>query len=108
MIEDQNIIGHLFEVEKQAAELLSEAQDEYNKRIATVREESDKMFKDAYEQLIKKTEARFAEESKRLEEAKSLAFSEYCSEVESWKQDIGLLHTELDSMLFSKTGTILL
>lgn len=101
-MEDKNVIEHLFDVERQAAELMADAQKEYDKRIAAVREKANTLYKESYEKIVKEEEEKFSSECKKCDSEYNSAIESYRAEVASWKQNKEAFNTLLGELLFSK------
>lgn len=99
---NQDEIEHLLDVERQAAELLSDAQNEYDKRLESYRIKADSQYKDAYEQLIREQEARYEQAVSRADAEHKAAFDAYCADVQSWHQDKTAFASVLEPLLFNR------
>lgn len=101
-MEDQNVIEHLFDVERQAAELMADAQKEYDKRIGAVREKANTLYKESYEKIVKEEEENLASECAKCDSEYNLAVESYRAEVGSWNQNKEAFNSLLTELLFNK------
>ena len=99
---DQDIIGHLFEVEQAAAELLSDAQSEYNRHIEQFRKRADSIYKEAYDKIINEQENQYVQAVKLLDDKHKTAYDSYCSEIKNWQKDENAFNNLLEKLLFCK------
>ena len=99
---DQDIIGHLFEVEQAAADLLSDAQSEYNKHIEQFRKRADNIYKEAYDKIIAEQEKQYTEAVKLLDDRHKTEYDAYCNEIKNWQYDENAFNNLLETLLFCK------
>ena len=99
---DQDIIGHLFEVEQAAAELLSDAQSEYNRHIEQFRKRADSIYKEAYDKIINEQENQYVQAVKLLDDKHKTDYDSYCSEIKNWQKDENAFNNLLEKLLFCK------
>jgi len=97
---DQNVIEHLFDVEREASELLSSAQAEYDKRLEAAHNETERQFKQEYEKIINENESRYEESIAVIKEEHQKKLDSYYSEVKSWPQNIQKLNGLLEKLFF--------
>ena len=86
---DDEVLGHLLEIEAEAAALVDDAQAEADRRIM----EAEKQNRSAYE-------ARYREESKRLDtvlqKTRESAQQRYQEEIEAYKEKNALIDADID------------
>ena len=97
---DQNVIEHLFDVERGAAELLSNAQTEYDKRLEIAHTDADKKFKEAYEKIINENESVYEKSVEMFKEEHKKELDLFCSEVENWPQNKQSFNELLEKLFF--------
>ncbi len=97
---DQNVIEHLFDVERGAAELLSNAQSEYDKRLEIAHTDADKKFKEAYEKIINENESVYGKSVEMFKEEHKKELDLFCSEVENWPQNKQSFNELLEKLFF--------
>ena len=56
---DTDVIGHLIEIEAEAANMIMDAQTEADNRILEAKQKADTIYKEKYEELIKTLENDF-------------------------------------------------
>ena len=96
---DVNIINHLLDVEHQASEMITGAQAEADKRIASSRAQAEAEYKKEYEALISSYEADYAQRTKAFAEKHAQEISTYKSDVEHTAQDTQAFNKLLASVL---------
>ncbi|MGL4986737.1 MAG: hypothetical protein ACRC5H_06315 [Treponemataceae bacterium] len=98
---DQDLIGHLIDIEHQAASLLFDAQTEADKRLAQLRFDADMAFKAEYEKIIADEEKILEEQTAQIDAVYKAKMDAYYESVNSFplNQKAGMLL--LDSLLFS-------
>ena len=94
-----NVINHLLDVEHQASEMISGAQAEADKRIASSRAQAEAEYKKQYDQVIAGIEADYTARTAEIERRHNQA-------VESYKSEI--LNTAQDTKAFNKLVSALL
>ena len=58
---ETDVIGHLIDIEHQAAELLLDTQTEADRRITEAKAKADAMYKEQYESMIAEFENKYKE-----------------------------------------------
>ena len=61
--QEVDIISHLLDMERNASEVLNQAQSEAEKRISAAKSRADQQFKAQYEKIVADEESRFASET---------------------------------------------
>lgn len=97
---DIDVIGHLIDVERNAANLLLDAQVEADKRTSQARLEADNQFKEAYDKMIKKLEDEKAQHIAILEKNHNDVIHTYEEKVEHWEKDVPGFEKFMDKLLF--------
>ncbi|MCQ2580249.1 MAG: hypothetical protein MJ159_06095 [Treponemataceae bacterium] len=97
---DQNVIEHLFEIEREATGLLADAQIEYDKRLEESRAAADKTFKESYEKIINENESLQEKLFQEYKENHAKEFDAFCDEVKSWPQNKSAFNELLEKLLF--------
>ena len=101
MSEEQNVIGHLLDVEKDAEQLVFEAQSEASKRITAARVEADAEYKKQYSDLAQKLEADYQQKISNLSSEHEKTLEKYKSDVQNAEKDVNSFNSFLESILFS-------
>lgn len=95
---EQDVITHLIDVERQASDLLLEAQTEADSRVMAAKEQAEKDYRVAYEKIINDLDASLAAEQKKIEQARNDQNTEYNSRLEAVKKDYSMFSALLDSV----------
>jgi vacuolar-type H+-ATPase subunit H len=82
-----DVISHLIEIEKRAAEFMHQAHVEADARLTKARTEVDSQFKEAYEKLMKELEADYTKKSLALKEQYEKDFNDFVREITETPQD---------------------
>lgn len=86
-MDGQDVIGHLMDVEREAASLLSDAQKEADRRKTVQSEASSRSFKEAYERFIADQELRLAEGKAEIDCARDEELAAFQKRIESLPMD---------------------
>lgn len=95
---EQDVIGHLMDVERLASDLLLDAQAEADKRKAAAREKADQEYRSAYEKIIAELEKNFSDGCSARDESRDREFVSFNSRLASIKKDRTAFNTYLDSI----------
>ena len=95
---EQDVIGHLMDVERLASDLLLDAQAEADKRKAAAREKADQEYRSAYEKIIAELEKNFSDGCRVRDESRDREFVSFNSRLASIKKDRTAFNTYLDSI----------
>ena len=87
---DTDVIGHLIEIEAEAANMIMDAQTEADNRILEAKQKADTIYKEKYEELIKTLENDFFQQKSE----------EFRATISTVNQDKRALNTKLESYLF--------
>ncbi|AEE17126.1 hypothetical protein [Treponema brennaborense] len=99
---ETDVIGHLLNIEHQAAELLLDTQTEADRRLTEARAKADAEYKTQYEQLIRRLEAEYAAAAAEIEKNHSGIMHEYRNTVDATETDPVSFGALLDSLLFTE------
>jgi vacuolar-type H+-ATPase subunit H len=86
-MENQEVIGHLLDVERQASELIRDAQTEADRRKALAVEAADAEFRAAYAALIGELEAQYAADRSEIDEGRARILREYEASLAAVRRD---------------------
>ncbi len=100
MAEEIDVIQHLIEVEKEAALVIHEAQDEADSRIAAARAKADAEFKAQYSVMYEQLEGEAKEKMANAKSAHDTAISQYKQSLESTPKNKEAFSALMDSLLF--------
>lgn len=95
---EQDVIGHLMDVERLASDLLLDAQSEADARKASAREKADQEYRIGYERIVSELEQRLSDGRASLDESRDREFSEFASRLDSIRQDRASFNAYLDSL----------
>ncbi|MCK9169117.1 MAG: hypothetical protein M0P01_01735 [Treponema sp.] len=96
-----NVINHLLDVEHQAAEMISEAQREADKRIAAFRTQSENEYKKQYDEIISKLEDDYKTGTDDIVHRHSESITRYKSDIQNTVLNNESFNKQLDVILFS-------
>lgn len=81
------VITHLLEVEKEAQTLLSEAQDEANKRTADYKAKAESTFMEARDKIVSEIEASYNAQTEAIREDHEEQIAAYKAGIEGINQN---------------------
>jgi len=84
---EQDVIGHLIDVERLAHDLLLEAETEADRRKKAARENAEKAYRAAAESIMQSMDASFAEACLACDERQKREFDVFNERLESIKKD---------------------
>ena len=94
---DQDIIGHLIDVERQAYDLLLDAESEADKRKAKANEDAELSFRASYALLIEQLEESFLAGKQQCDNSKNDEFTAFDLRLASMNKDPDAFNKYLDS-----------
>lgn len=97
---EQDVIGHLMDVERLAYDLLSGAQAEADKRKGEAKEKAERLFLAEYEKIISSFESVYAVGAQDCSKSRELEYDRYDSYLKSIPQDQKALNAYLDGLCF--------
>lgn len=95
---EQDVIGHLIDVERLAYDLLLDAQTEADKRKAAAREQADQQYRASYEKIILDLDAEEASERKLCDGSREREYEAFNAHLNSISQDRTAFNDYLDSV----------
>lgn len=98
---ETDVIGHLIDIEHQAAELLLDTQTEADRRVTEAKAKADAMYKEQYESMIAELENKYKEEATAVENGHDTVMKKYCDSVDCTATDTVAFNALLDKLLFS-------
>jgi vacuolar-type H+-ATPase subunit H len=99
-VDEQNVIGHLLDVEKQAADLLSDARNEVDKRKTTAREKADSDYRAAYATIIASLDENYEKERKVCDDERDREYASFSAHLDSLPRNQAAFNSWLDSLFF--------
>ena len=108
---ETDVIGHLLNIEQQAADLLLDAQTEADRRIAEARNTAENQYKTQYEKLIQDFESKYSSEVKAVDTIHDSTMSNYKDTINHNETDTTAFDALMNELLFnslektSKTNT---
>lgn len=97
---EQDVIGHLLDVEKLAYDILLEAQSVADEKKAKAKEAAELAYRASYETIIKRLEDEDSEGKKRCDDSKNKEYEAFYAYLSSLKKDQIAFSHYLDSLLF--------
>jgi len=95
---EQDVIGHLIDVERLAYDLLLEAQTEADKRKAAAKEAAGQEYRSSCERILTALEESFTEERRKCDESRMREYERYDTLLESTVKDRTSFDAYLDSV----------
>ncbi len=99
---ETDVIGHLLDVEQQAAEMLLDAQVEADHRVEQARSAADADYKIQYEKLVSDLEKKYETKLKAVEDEHSVVMKEYKASIDNMKTDKVSFNALMDKLLFAE------
>ena len=101
-MQETDVIGHLIEIENQAAAMLLEAQSIADGKVAEARQNAENQYKAGYEALVSKLEKDFQQNSTKILSEYDEKFAAYKNNIEQLPKDTVAFNSLFDSLLFGK------
>ena len=101
MAEEVDIIQHLINIEKDAAQMLSDAKVQADKKIAEARFEAENSFKEKYAEVSKRLSAEEESEKKECDTSHAEVVRQYKDKLSSTAKDVKAFNSLLDELLFA-------
>ena len=99
---ESDIISHLIQVETAASNMISEAQEEVERRITEEKKKADKLYKENFDKLINTLEEEFIEKKHQVDEELAEKLNVYKNNLKSLNQDKRAFNLKLDSYLWEE------
>ncbi|MBQ2315324.1 MAG: hypothetical protein II187_10555 [Treponema sp.] len=101
MADDADVIAHLLEVEREAAQMILAAQKEADAKVAEARAQAESQFKARYATLAAGIEAEETSERERIASSHKQSFEDYARSLESSRKDPEAFNALLDKLLYA-------
>lgn len=95
---EQDVIGHLIDVERSAFDMMMDAQNEADKRKTAAREEAEYKFRLEYEKIIKELETSLEEEKKKCDAEQEAEYTALASRLSAVTLDKKAFSDHLESL----------
>jgi hypothetical protein len=99
---EQDVIGHLIDVERLASDLMMDAQAEADRRKAEAKEKAERLYLSEYEKTVGTLEASFAESKKKCDVARDDEYAKFARYLDSLKLDKDAFAEYLDKQCFGR------
>lgn len=99
---EQDVIGHLIDVERLAYDLLLDAETEADKRKTAAKAHAELEFRSFYDQIITKLENAYTEDQLACNTARDAEYTRFNQHLDSIKTDFPAFNTYLNSVLFGQ------
>lgn len=99
---EQDVIGHLIDVERLASDLMMDAQTEADRRKAEAKEKAERLYLSEYEKTIGSLEASFAASKKQCDGARDEEYARFATYLDSLKLDKNSFAEYLDKQCFGR------
>ena len=97
--QEVDVITHLIDVEKRAATLTAEAQEEADKRISAARAKADESYRTQYAAIVAKEEAAYTEQTAELTKKYEQTVSSYKTRIAASAKSDAAFAALLDKLL---------
>ncbi len=98
----EDILGHLIQIENDAATILFDAQSEADKRTQQARVKADSEFKSQYDELIGRLEKMSEEKMSELASQHTETIERFKIDLQETKKDIGAFNSLMGNLLFGE------
>lgn len=95
---DQDVIGHLIDVERAAFDMMMDAQTEADNRKTAVKDEAEQRYLKAYSSIVQEKEAALAVEKTRCDSAREQEYAEIADRLGAINQDRNAFNAYLNSL----------
>ncbi len=99
---EKDVLGHLIQVEHDAASILFDAQVEADKRTAEAHIQADNDYKAEYDKLVGRLEEDCSKKLQLLNTEHTDAFEAYKAELEKTNKDIKTFNTLMETLFFGE------
>ncbi len=99
---ETDVIGHLIQIESEAANMLLDAQAEVDRRITEAKVKAENSYKEKYENLMQNLETEYEEKKLQIDTDCNSLFEEYKQKITSINQDKRTFNQKLDSYFFGR------
>lgn len=99
---EQDVIGHLIDVERLASDMMLDAQAEADRRKAEAKEKAERLYLAEYEKVVASLEASWAESVKRCDAARDEEYANFARYLDSLKIDKNAFAAYLDKLCFGR------
>lgn len=97
---NEDIFNHLLDVESQAANMLFDAQEEADSKVANVKKQLEEEFKVFYDKIVENEEKRFEDEKSKIDLSVKKSIEEYVEKLQSVPLDYQSFNTAIDDFFF--------
>jgi len=97
---EEDIIGHLIDVEHQASSMVFDAQVEADQRIADARAKADVRYKELYDDLVNNLEIQTAKKIADIKKTYDQSFVDFSDRILQTPKDIPAFEEMLNTLLF--------
>ncbi len=99
---EQDVIGHLIDVERLAYEMLLDAETESDKRKAAAKEIAELEYRASYEKIITRLESEQIDGRKLCDNSRDLEYTAFNNHLDSIQKDQSAFSAYLDSVFFGQ------
>lgn len=100
MAEEMDVIQHLIEVEKEAAEVLVETQKKADETVASARVSAQARFKNEYSKIVKSVDEAEAKEKEAASKEHDNILKSYNNDLNSAVKDVNSFNNGLEKILY--------
>jgi len=96
---EQDIIAHLIDVEREASELLGDAQKENEKRKNAAREKAERAYRESYSESLRGLEATLREGKAACDARRDAEYAAYTERLSAIPRDLASFNKTFDSFV---------
>ena len=97
---ETDVIGHLIDIEREAAEILFDAQEKSDSAISAAKSEAESEFKAGYEAAVKECESSYEQNREKITKEYNEQMQKFEEKVKSAPKDVSGFNNFLDELLF--------
>ena len=99
---ETDVIGHLIDIEREASEILFDAQEKSDATVSTAKSEAEADFKSGYEEIVKECESSYEVSRGKITEEYDDLLKKFEEKIKSAPKDTSGFNSLLDDLLFGK------
>jgi len=99
---ETDVINHLIDIEREAADVLFDAQEKAEAMVTAAKGQAEADFKAGYDAAVKECESNFKKNCGQISDEYKGLMQEFETKIKSAPKDISAFNSILDSLLFGK------
>ena len=97
---ETDVIGHLIDIEREAAEVLFDAQEKSDAMVSAAKNEAESEFKSGYEVAVKEFEDSYEQNREKISDEYNELMQQSEDKIKSAPKDVSGFNNLLDGLLF--------